>query len=195
MFNEFSQIYLKKDVLLKSKGRMYSIHSSNKLIGTIEETLESTKNLRNQILKLFTLYSAASLELKILNKKANLIGTIKKERGFYKDFKLFSPSGNQIATIQPTVKMKSSTFAVKDVNGIIIYKAVGNYGTTDFSIIDCKTNKQISTIKRSSFDYSKIIENLQNNDGYLIDNINKEESLTLSLLAMCIMVDIYIFHN
>ncbi|UOR12842.1 hypothetical protein [Halobacillus amylolyticus] len=195
MFEKYNEIYLKKDTYLKSQGRIYSLTSTNKMIGTIEETLESTKNIVNQLLNLITLFSVTSLELNVMDNKAKVLGTIKKEKGFYKDFLLFSSNGEHMATIKPTIKIKSPLMNVIDVNENNLIKAVGVYGATDFSVIDCRTNKQISTIKRRSLVSTTIKENLLNDDGYYIDNTNQDSLTSFALIAMSLIVDIYFFHK
>ncbi|TXC92889.1 hypothetical protein FS935_01470 [Metabacillus litoralis] len=106
MFEQYNEIFLKKETLFKSQGRMYSLTFNNKIIGTIEESIESTKDMGNQLLKLITLYNVAGIKLNILDQKGNLIGTIIKEKGFYKDVKLLSKEEKHVATIKPTVKVK-----------------------------------------------------------------------------------------
>jgi endo-alpha-1,4-polygalactosaminidase (GH114 family) len=55
---------------------MHSLTSNNKIIGTLEETIESTKDMGNQLLKFITLYNVAGINLNVLDNKANLIGII-----------------------------------------------------------------------------------------------------------------------
>ncbi|WP_456276663.1 hypothetical protein [Bacillus sp. AK128] len=194
MFEQHNEIYLKKETLYNSQGKRYSISSNRKVIGTIEET-STSKNIGNYFLKLLTLFSAVSLELRLLDHKDNKLGTITKEKGFNKDFLLYSEKGEHVATIKPSVKIKSPAFTVYDENGNNIIKVIGRYGATDFSVIDCRTEKQISTVKRRSLVYTTIKENLLNDDGYYIDNSAQESLTTFSLLAIGIMSDLYFFQN
>lgn len=195
MFDQYNEIFVQNDTRLKSLGRIYSITSDKKFIGTIEESPESTKNLANQLLKLISFYSAVSIELTILDKDANVLGIIKKEKGFYKDFSLFNQNGQQLATIKSSVKVKSPSLTVVDKNENPIIHAVGGYGATDFKITEEKSNQQISSIKRRSVVYQTIKENLLNDDGYYIDNTNPNKLTTLALIAMAIVIDIYFFNN
>lgn len=65
---------------------MYAITSNQKMIGTIEETPTSSKNIGNHLLKLLSLSTVAGVELRVLDGKANVVGTIKKEKVFIKNF-------------------------------------------------------------------------------------------------------------
>jgi hypothetical protein len=87
MFEQNNQIFLQKETV--SIRKKYTISSDKKIIGTVEETMESSKNIGRQLLNLIGLNSAASIELKLMDEKENTIGIIKKKSGFYKDF-LFS---------------------------------------------------------------------------------------------------------
>lgn len=189
------EIFLQKDSLLNSQGRIYSLRSNNKNIGSIEETSESTKDMGNQLLKLISLYNVAGINLNVLDKKAKIVGVINKEKGFYKDFKLYSNEKKHLATVKPIVKIKSPTMTVVSPMGEELIKASGGYGATDFSVINWKYNELSSTIKKRSLVYHTIKDNLVNNDGYYIDNKNQDSLTILALLAMSIIVDVYFFNN
>jgi hypothetical protein len=195
MFDQYNEIFLKKDTFFKSQGRMYTLTSNNKIIGTLEETIESTKDMGNQLLKLITLYNVAGITLRVLDNKENLIGVIKKEKGFYKEFKLFSKDNKHLATIEPIVKIKSPMMTVVSPNGDELIKAKGGYGSTDFLVIDRKTNKKFSAIKKRSLVYNGIKKSMVNHDGYYIDNTYQDCLPSLALMAMSIMVDMYFFNN
>lgn len=194
MFDQ-NKIYLQKDSMLKSQGRKYSLTSNDKVIGRIKETLESKKNSGNQTFKFLGLYNAAGFDLTIVDNKENIIGIIKKEKGFYKNFKIFSRDKEFLAEIDSLVKIKSPQMKVISRDGEELILASGGYGATDFSIIDLKTKESFSSIKRRSLVYSSIKDNLVKHDGFYIDNSNGDSFRTLALLAMSIMVDIYFFNN
>lgn len=193
MFDEYNTIYIKQDMRLQ--GRKFSLLSDKKVIGTMEESLESTKDVGNQLLKLITLYHFTSLQLHVLDQEENVLGIIKKDKGYYKDFMLYSKEEEYLATIKPIVKVKSPMMTVIDANNEEIIKAIGGFGATDFSVIDCKTEKQISTIKRRSLIYETVKDNFLNDDGYYIENVEQNSLITLSLLAMGVILDLYFFNK
>lgn len=174
---------------------MYAITSNQKMIGTIEETPTSSKNIGNHLLKLLSLSTVAGVELRVLDGKANVVGTIKKEKGFYKEFLLISSTNQLLATIKPTVRVKSPSITVIDGYGNTLIHAIGRNGATDFSVTDTRTNKHISTIRRRSLVYKTVKENLLNDDGYFIDHTNQENFITLCLLAIGITIDMNFFIN
>ncbi|MGD6967537.1 hypothetical protein ACQCVP_13990 [Rossellomorea vietnamensis] len=194
MFDQ-NKIYLQKESMLKSQGRKYSLTTNDKVIGRIEETLESRKNLGNQAFKFLGLYNAAGIDLSIVDNNENIIGMIKKEKGFYKNFKIFSRDKVFLAEINSLVKIKSPQMTVISRDGEELVRASGGFGATDFSIIDLKTNEAFSSIKRRSLVYSSIKDNLVKHDGFYIDTSNADSFRSLALLAMSIMVDIYFFNN
>jgi hypothetical protein len=193
MFDQQKEIYLIKETL--SIRKRYSITSDKKVVGTVEETTESAGNLGNQLLKLISLYSAASLELTLLDEKENKLGVLRKGKGFYKDFLLYSEKDDYVATITAEVKVKAPKLTVYDVNGKKIIEAIGGYGATDFRIMDLTKDRQLSSIKRRSMVYSTVKENLLNDDGYFIDITTKESLLTFFFIVMGIMIDNYFFQN
>lgn len=193
MFDEYNTIYIKQDMRLQ--GRKFSLLSDKKVIGTMEESLESTKDVGNQLLKLITLYHFTSLQLHVLDQEENVLGIIKKDKGYYKDFMLYSKEEEYLATIKPIVKVKSPMMTVIDANNEEIIKAIGGFGATDFSVIDCKTENQISTIKRRSLIYETVKDNFLNDDGYYIENVEHNSLITLSLLAMGVILDLYFFNK
>lgn len=191
MFHEHKTIFLQKDTHLRMR-KIYHITSNKHKIGTVEETNESAKNLGNQLLTLLSLYSVVSYEFKALDRGENLLGIIKKEKGFYKDFLLFTKEGEHVATVKPTVKVKSPSITVVDQNGNPFLKAQGGYGATDFSITD-KNNESISTLKRRSLVYDTARESIVNDDGYYIDIVEQDNIVTFSLIAIGLVIDLYFF--
>lgn len=133
--------------------------------------------------------------MKVFDEDGKVLGRIKKAKGFYNDFLLLSEDGKQLATIKPKLKLKSSSMSLIDIDGQEIIKAVGGYGATDFIITDCRSNKQISTLKRRSYIYKTVRENFLNDDGYYIDNTDLERTVTFSLLAMGVILDVYYFDS
>ncbi|OIU68569.1 hypothetical protein [Rossellomorea aquimaris] len=193
MFEQNNQIFLQKDTV--SIRKKYTISSDKKIIGTVEETMESSKNIGRQLLNLIGLNSAASIEMKLMDEKENTIGIIKKKPGFYKDFLLYSEHGDHLATITSEVKVNSPRLTVYDVNGMKIIEATGGYGATDFQVIDQQEGRLVSTIKRRSMVYSTVKENLINDDGYYIDCTAAEGVFNFYLIAMGIVVDYYFFQH
>lgn len=201
MFKEFSKFYLQKVESLKKQGLVYSINSNGKIIGTLQETNNSSKQIRNQLIKLISLFLLTipkriileNLDLELLDEEGIMLGTIKKEVGFYKDLILYSKNGEHIATVKSTVKVKSLSITVIDANGNNFIKAMGRYGATDFTVSDSSTSKQVSSIRKRSLVYETIKENLINNDVYHIENSYHKEELTLALIGIVVAIDIY-FH-
>jgi hypothetical protein len=193
MFEQHNQLFLQREtVSIKQK---YIISTNKKIIGTVEETMESSKNIGRQLLKLVSLNSVASIELKLMNGKENTLGIIKKKHGFYKDFLLYSDHGGHVATITSEVKVNSPRLTVYDINGVKIIEAKGGYGAIDFKVMDHTKGRTISTIKRRSMIYTSVKENLLNDDGYFIDITAKEDFIIFSLIAVGVVVDYYFFQH
>ena len=186
---------------LKKTGLVYSINANGKIIGTLQETKNSSKKTGNQLIKLFSLFFLTvpkriiieNLELELLDEEGELLGTLKKEIGFHKDLILYSKNREHIATVKSTVKIKSPSITVINANGNELLKAIGSYGATDFSVSDSITSKQVSSISKRSLVYQTIKENLFNNDVYHIEDRDLKEDITFALIAIVVAIDIY-FH-
>ncbi|UOQ46961.1 hypothetical protein MUN88_12765 [Gracilibacillus caseinilyticus] len=195
MFDQYDEISVQRDTRIQFRGRLYSIQTNQTIIGTIEETQSSAKNAGNQLLKLLSLHSVISLEFTVRDANKEVLGMVKKGKGFSYDLALYSTLGDQLATIKSEVKWKSPSMTVIDQNNNKILHAVGGYGGTDFKITDCSSNQPISSIRRRSFVYASIKENLLNDDAYFLYKTNLDFLTTLSLIAMTIAIDIYYFSN
>lgn len=201
MFKEYTQLYLQRVESIKKTGLVYSINSNGNVIGTLQETENSSKKTGNQLMKLFSLFFLAvpkriiieNLELELLDEKGECLGTIKKEIGFHKDLIIYAKNKEHIATVKSTVKMKSPSITVVDANGNELLKAISSYGATNFSVSNSFTSKQVSSISKRSLVYETIKENLFNNDVYCVENRNLKEYITFSLIVMVVAIDIY-FH-
>lgn len=132
------------------------------------------------------------LELELWDEEEKVLGRVRKEEGYYKDFLLYTNNEEHIATVQPKVKLNSPSITIIDANGDHLIKATGN-SPYDFRVYDCRKNKQISSIKRCSLVYETIKENLFDNDVYHLDNNHQESIITFALIGMVIALDIYFF--
>jgi len=201
MFKEHTKLYIQKNERINKAELNYNIHSSGKVIGTLQETEKYSKRVGNRLLKLVSLLFLATpkrmivekLELQLVDEDGKLLGTIEKEIGFDKDLILYSKSEHLIATVKSNVKMKSPTITVMDETGNELLQAKSSYGATDFLVSERLTNKQISSISKRSLVYETIKENLLNNDVYHIENRDLDERITFSLIAMGVAVDMH-FH-
>src|SRR5690625_4538999 len=115
MFKPYNRLFLQKNPSFKNRGKMYTLTSNKKIIGRIEEQADTVNNLWNQLLKFTHFSNTVSLHLNILDEQANLRGIIKKKKGYYNDFQLYSRDHTPLATIKPNLKVKSSTITVTDV--------------------------------------------------------------------------------
>jgi hypothetical protein len=195
LFDQHAEIILQRDTQFRDERKKYYLTANTKkVIGTIEETMTTYKNLGNRLLKLFSLYTVASLELKVMDTHENVLGVIKKEKGSYNDFLLYAKNGDQLATISADVKVKSPSITVKDADGNEVLKVIGENQSTSFQVYDCITDKQISSLKRKSISKRSVKDNLLKDiDVWSIDHSNKEDIVTLSLLAIGIILEIYFF--
>ncbi len=194
MFDNYSAIEIRRETFPTGTGMVYTVLSNRRGIGTIEETASSHKDIWNRLIKLLTLKSAVSLNLKL---DAEATGDeeieLRKVRGFYKDIYLHSAS-KHIATIKPTVKVNSPVITVEDPDGITIFKATGQYGATDFSVADEKTNQKVTSIRKRSSVYDSMKENLLNEDGYFVDVRALSNESILIMIGTIVTLDFY-FHR
>jgi len=122
----YSKFYLQKVESLNKQGLVYSINSDGKTIGELQESQNSSKKAGNRMIKLASLILLAipdriiveSLEIDLLDEEGKIVGSIKKEIGFYKDFILYTKNGEHIATVKSISKAKSPSIKVIDANGI-----------------------------------------------------------------------------
>lgn len=77
------------------------------------------------------------------------------------------------------------------MDGDELAKATSGFRATDFSIEDSQTKQTNSSIKRRSKIYETIKENLLHVDGYYIDNHDLDDRMTLALITMGIILDMY----
>ena len=194
MFDNYSAIEIRRETFSTGTGMVYTILSNKRGIGTIEEKASSNKDIWNRLLKLLTLKSAVSLNLKL---DAEATGDeeieLRKVRGFYKDIYLHSAS-KHIATIKPTVKVNSPVITVEDPDGSIMFKASGQYGATDFSVADGKTNQKVTSIRKRSSVYNSMKENLLNEDRYYVDIRHLSYESILIMIGTIVTLDFY-FHR
>lgn len=193
MFHTYTSLYLQKSPSLKNRGKTYNLISNKRVIGSIVETDETSNNIWNQLLTFTRFSNVRSLHLNVVDHESNLLGIIKKQKGYYNDFHVYSKEGLLLAIIKPSLKIKSSKMVVNDINGNKLIEAVSGYGATNFSVVDGQSNEQISTIKRRSLVFETVKENFLNDDGYYIENNNLDDLITLSLIAMGIILEVYYF--
>ena len=193
MFESYNKIYLQKETNFKRIGRSYSLTHERKLIGTVKETATSAKNIGNVILEVLPINKLVSLELQILDSSENILGTIRKEKGFHNEFQVFSETNQPVATIQPTIKVREPKITVLDENGDKIMEALGGYGGIDFTVTNSKTEEEIGTVNRRSLLYSTVKETLTNDDGYYIEY--KDNSIAPTLIAIGIVIDFHMFER
>lgn len=190
MFDEHTEIHLKK-ISSGNHRNDYSLYSDESIIGTIREISVSSKVISRLAHSLLPLH-AVELELQLLDANAKTLGTIRKERGFHKELFLYSENEEHIATLKPRGKIKSPKITVIDENGKDFMKADGNYGATDFSVIDSRINRQISYVKKRPFENGTMKERLQNSDVYYnLENNRPECPITFALITICVALDLY----
>lgn len=194
MFEQYDNLFLQKQPILKL-GKRYYIFSNDQILGTIEESKDTIYDLKNQLLSLTSLSNLVSLVINVLDPIGNILGTIKKRRGYYNDFQCYLPDDEKPTIIKPELKIKSSKITVSDENGHELVVANSGYGATDFTVIDHQTTQVIATIKRRSKVYHTVKENLLHDDGYYITKQPLDPLLTLSLIAMVIIIDMYYFNH
>lgn len=190
MFEEYGEIHMKR-ISSQNHGNDYSLYSDESMIGTIKE-ISASSRIINRLSHLLLPLQAVELELQLLDAEAKLLGIIRKERGFHKELFLYSEEEEHIATLKHTGKIKSPKITVMDENGNNLMKADGNYGATDFSVVDSRINRQISYVKKRPFASGTIKERLQNSDVYYnIENNRRECPITFALITICVALDLY----
>lgn len=193
MFDGCAEILLKKAGPV-SKGSEYSLYSEQNRIGTIEEGTISSRSIK-RFLRMLLPLPVIELELILFDVHANTLGVIRKERGFQKALFLFSPEEEHIATLRPEGKLKAPAVTVTDQYGNRLMRAYGNYGATDFSVMDSSMERQISYLKKRPYETAAMDKNIENRRGYYnIENHQQECLITFALITICVVLDLY-FHN
>ena len=195
----YSKFYLQKVESLNKQGLVYSINSDGKTIGELQESQNSSKKAGNRMIKLASLILLAipdriiveSLEIDLLDEEGKIVGSIKKEIGFYKDFILYTKNGEHIATVKSISKAKSPSIKVIDANGNELLTAIGSYDALDFTVRDSSTNELVTSIKKRSLFYETIKENLFNNDVYHIENSKHKDNIIFALIGIVVAIDIH----
>lgn len=195
----YSRFYLQKVESLNKQGLVYSINSDGKTIGELQESQNSSKKAGNRMIKLASLILLAiperiiveSLEIDLLDEEGKIVGSIKKEIGFYKDFILYTKNGEHIATVKSISKAKSPSIKVIDANGDELLTAIGSYDALDFTVRDSSTNELVTSIKKRSLFYETIKENLFNNDVYHIENSKHKDNIIFALIGIVVAIDIH----
>jgi hypothetical protein len=159
MFKKYENFYLQKDV----RGLVYTIYNNEKVIGKVQETNNPFKKIGHRLIVLLSLLMSRykrhfieSLEFEVLNKEGNRLGIIEKGIGFHNDLILNAGAGEHLATIKSSVKSNSPALTAIDPEGNNLIKAKGRYGATDFSVVNSRTDKEISTIKKRSIVYETV---------------------------------------
>ena len=195
----YSKFYLQKVESLNKQGLVYSINSDGKTIGELQESQNSSKKAGNRMIKLASLILLAipdriiveSLEIDLLDEEGKIVGSIKKEIGFYKDFILYTKNGEHIATVKSISKAKSPSIKVIDANGNELLTGIGSYDALDFTVRDSSTNELVTSIKKRSLFYETIKENLFNNDVYHIENSKHKDNIIFALIGIVVAIDIH----
>ena len=201
MIKGYSNVYLQKIEGVNKQGLIYSINSDSKTIGKLQESKNSSKKAGNQMIKLASLIFLAiperiileSLEFDLLDAEEKIVGSIKKEIGFYKDIMIYAKNGEHIASVKSISKAKSPSIKVIDANGNELLTAIGSYDALDFTVNDSKTNELITSIKKRSIMYETMKENFLNNDVYHIENSNHKEDVLFKLIGLVVAIDTH-FH-
>lgn len=102
MIDQSSTLFLQRKPTIKRLGKLYNILSDHKFVGTVEETNDTVHNLGNQLLKLTPFFNTVSIHLNVFDLHGNILGTIKKKKGYYNDFQCYS----KISHHQITFKTK-----------------------------------------------------------------------------------------
>ncbi|KGP91329.1 hypothetical protein N780_08725 [Pontibacillus chungwhensis BH030062] len=175
---------------MKSQSHQYSIRSDGKLIGMIEETIDTSGDWKNQLLNLIHLHSVGSKLLCITNPKAKVMAYISKKRGFNKKIDIFDAEWNKLSILQQELKMTSQKILAVSPDGDDFLIARGRNGSLDFFVKEKEASELVlSSIKKRSVPNPTLKESLVLGDQYSITS-NKQitEMQQLIIIVMTIVI-------
>lgn len=189
MFSTYTHIQINQDAIVKSQSSQYSIRSDGKLIGRIEESIDTSRDWKNQLLNLINLHPVSSKKLIITNSKGKVVAHTIKNRGFSKDIQIYDEFGSNFATLQQELKMRSQTLLAMYPDESRFLKATGGNGSLDFTVIDEESETEISRIKKRSISNPNFKESLFSGDLYHVNNhkqITERQQLVVVMMTIVI---------
>ncbi|MBA2176161.1 hypothetical protein H0266_14790 [Halobacillus locisalis] len=190
LFSTYSNLQIKQETIFKSQSRQYSVRTEGKLIGMIEETIDTSKDWKNQLLNFINLHSVGSKLLCITNPKAKVIAYINKKRGFNKNIDVFDAEGNKISTLQQEFKIRSQKILAMSPDGNDSLIAKGKNGSLDFLVKDNEESELVvSSIKKRSIATPTLKESLVLGEQYSIKSHKQiTEMQQLIIIVMTIII-------
>ncbi|KGP74387.1 hypothetical protein N782_14975 [Pontibacillus yanchengensis Y32] len=195
MFPSYTNLCLQKDARMNYRGKMYRLYAGEDAVGTVEEKSESTTQVGNQLLKFLGLHTMVGVELIVEDQRGDLLGTIQKGKGINKGFSLYDEKGQHIGAIAFTGKMSAPAFTLVDHDDTALMKAEGDFSVSDFSVVDCESGKKLPSIKKRSFTYDTMKDNLMKEDGYFMECAGLDELRVFGMIAMSVLVDVNYHSN
>ncbi|MGA9288716.1 MAG: hypothetical protein WBV93_10265 [Anaerobacillus sp.] len=194
MFENLSEVYLKQDNVFKSQSKMFHVASQDKIIGTVEEDLSTSKNFVNQLLKVISLYGSTSLHLKLLDNQTGLMGDLTRDRGFNQDYTYYSKKEGLSYIIETKISIKNPSLTIYNEEKEKIISVNGGFGANSFDVKSETEGEAIMTVKKSMVP-SSLKQLVKSTDVYSLkftDNAKKyAEDL---LLVIGIVLDLS-FHE
>ncbi|ASF38960.1 hypothetical protein CEH05_07485 [Halobacillus halophilus] len=190
LFSTYSNLQIKQESIIKSQSHQYSVRTDGKLIGMIEETVDTSRDWKNQLLNLINLHSVGSKLLCITNPKAKVVAYINKKRGFNKNIDVLDAEGNKVSTLQQELKFKSQRLLAVSPDGDDFLIAKGKNGSLDFLVKENEESELVvSRIKKRSIPNPTLKESLLLGEQYSI-NSNKQitEMQQLIIIVMTIVI-------
>lgn len=196
MFSTYSNLEIKQESILKSQSRQYSIRSSGKLIGMIEETIDTSRDWKNQLLNLIGLHSVGSKLLCITNKKAKVMAYISKKRGFNQNIEVFDSEWNQVSILQQELKMRSQKILAVSPDGDECLIARGRNGSLDFFVKEKEASELVlSSIKKRSVPTPTLKESLVSGEQYSINSTKQITEMQQFIIIVMTIVISEQLHN
>ena len=194
MFENLSEVYLKQDNVFKSQSKMFHVASQDKIIGTVEEDLSTSKNFVNQLLKVISLYGSTSLHLKLLENQTGLMGDLTRDRGFNQNYTYYSKKEGLSYIIETKISIKNPSLTIYNEENEKIISVNGGFGANSFDVKSVAEGEAIMTVKKSMVP-SSLKQLVKSTDVYSLkftDNAKKyAEDL---LLVIGIVLDLS-FHE
>ncbi|RDY66970.1 hypothetical protein DXT76_20170 [Halobacillus trueperi] len=190
MFHHSTYYTLQTETIMAHQSAQYSISDSeNQRIATFEEDSSTSGHWLNHALKLFNLDQMASLHIKLLSPKQEVIAHIHRKKGLSSDVSIQTAGSTFDLHFKGSVSQK----IIAESAGETLFEVDGKNMASDFEV---KTGeRQIATIQKRSIPAPTTKEAWLSGDLYHVRGHEWTEEQVILILCTALMIDLTYHHK
>ncbi|MCA1011790.1 hypothetical protein [Halobacillus halophilus] len=188
----YSVLYLKQENRFRSQSKNYRLASNEKVVGIIEEDTSSSRDTINRLLKSISLFAFTSVDLNIMTKKNELIGELKKQKGFSNTY-TYRSFDEEIYSIEAKAGLSDPKTSLTIYSGDEeIIKGKGDFSAYRFEFFD-NNNSLLMSVKKTTLP-SSLKNFFDSFDVYKIDIKDPLSPYYNLFIALGLIIDLN-FHG